>query len=75
VFMMGLDGMLGWALSASPGGILVGAPATLITMVFFVGFLMPLKILVAILQAFIFCMLTMLYIAMALEEPEHAEHH
>jgi F0F1-type ATP synthase membrane subunit a len=44
-------------------------------MVFFVGFLMPLKILVAILQAFIFCMLTMLYIAMALEEPEPAEHH
>jgi F-type H+-transporting ATPase subunit a len=75
VFMMGLDGMLGWALSASPGGLLIGAPATLLTMVFFVGFLMPLKILVAILQAFIFCMLTMLYIAMALEEPEHAEHH
>src|SRR5215510_10107718 len=72
-FMMGLDGMLGWALSGSLGGVLIGAPATLITMAFVIGFLLPLKILVAVLQAFIFCMLTMIYIAGALEEAEHAE--
>src|SRR6266545_3565130 len=35
------------------------------------GFLLPLKILVAFLQAFIFCMLSMLYIAGAIEEAEH----
>jgi F0F1-type ATP synthase membrane subunit a len=40
-----------------------------------IGFLMPLKILVAFLQAFIFCMLTMIYITGALEEAEHGEHH
>ena len=38
---------------------------------FTVGFLLPLKILVAFLQAFIFCMLAMLYIAGAIEEAEH----
>lgn len=74
-FMMGLDGMLGWALTGSLGGVLVGAPATLLTMAFVIGFLLPLKILVSVLQAFIFCMLTMIYIAGALEEAEHAEHH
>ena len=36
------------------------------------GFLFPLKLLVAFLQAFIFCMLSMLYIAGALES-EHGE--
>jgi F0F1-type ATP synthase membrane subunit a len=40
--------------------------------VFTVGFLYPLKILVSFLQAFVFVMLTMLYIAGAIE---HAEHH
>ena len=70
-FMMGFDGLLGWALSGSPGGLLIGLPASLLTMAFVVGFLMPLKILVAFLQAFIFVMLTMLYIAAALEEAEH----
>jgi F-type H+-transporting ATPase subunit a len=74
-FMIGLDGMLGWALSGSLGGVLVGAPATLVTMAFVIGFLLPLKILVSVLQAFIFCMLTMIYIAGALEEAEHAGHH
>jgi len=38
---------------------------------FTTGFLLPLKILVAFLQAFIFCMLSMLYIAGAVEEAEH----
>src|SRR5712691_13254946 len=70
-FMMGLDGMLGWALSGSLGGILIGAPATLIMVVFVVGFLLPLKILVALIQTFIFCKLAMLYIAAAVEETEH----
>src|SRR2546426_1121146 len=70
-FMMGLDGMLGWALSGSMGGILIGAPATLIMVVFVVGFLLPLKILVALIQTFIFCKLAMLYIAAAVEETEH----
>ena len=36
-----------------------------------VGFLLPLKILVAFLQAFIFVMLSMLYIAGATEDAEH----
>src|SRR3989475_6560936 len=70
-FMMGLDGMLGWALSGSLGGILIGAPATMIMVVFVVGFLLPLKILVALIQTFIFCKLAMLYIAAAVEETEH----
>jgi F-type H+-transporting ATPase subunit a len=70
-FMMGLDGMLGWALRGSLGGILVGAPAAALLVVFVVGFLVPLKILVALIQAFIFCKLAMVYIAMAVEEAEH----
>lgn len=70
-FMMGFDGMLGWALSGSLGGLVVGAPAAVLLVAFTVGFLLPLKILVSFLQAFIFCMLTMLYIGMALEEAEH----
>jgi F0F1-type ATP synthase membrane subunit a len=70
-FLMGFDGMLGWALSGSPGGIALGAPTALVMVVFTVGFLYPLKILVAFLQSFIFVMLSMLYIAGALEEAEH----
>src|SRR5712671_915875 len=70
-FMMGFDGMLGWALSGSLGGIVVGAPAAVIMVVFVVGFLFPLKILVAFIQTFIFCKLAMLYIAAAVEEAEH----
>lgn len=70
-FMMGLDGMLGWALSGSLGGILVGVPAAAILVVFVIGFLLPLKILVALIQTFIFCKLAMLYIAAAVEETEH----
>ena len=50
---------------------MIGAPAALIMVVFVVGFLFPLKILVAFLQAFIFCKLAMLYIAAAVEEAEH----
>jgi F0F1-type ATP synthase membrane subunit a len=63
--------MLGWALRGSLGGILLGAPATLILVVFVIGFLWPLKILVALIQAFIFCKLAMLYIAEAVAETEH----
>jgi len=66
-----LDGLFGWALSGKLGGILIGAPAGLIMIAFTVGFLLPLKILVAVLQAFIFCMLSMLYIAGATEDLEH----
>jgi F-type H+-transporting ATPase subunit a len=70
-FLMGLDGMLGWALSGSLGGILLGAPATITLVVFVVGFLFPLKILVALIQAFIFFKLAMIYIAEAVAETEH----
>ena len=46
---------------------------------FIVGFIYPLKILVSFLQAFIFVMLTMLYISGAVEgheaEGHEAEHH
>jgi F-type H+-transporting ATPase subunit a len=75
-FLMGLDGLLGWALSGSAAGVLVGGLGSLVIVVFTVGFLYPLKILVSFLQAFIFVMLTMLYIAGATEHAEHhAEHH
>ena len=77
-FLMGLDGLLGWALSGSVVGAVVGGLGAVVTSVFTIGFLYPLKILVSVLQAFIFVMLTMLYIAGAIEEAEHhapAGHH
>jgi len=74
-FLMGLDGLLGWALSGSAVGIVLGGLGSLITAVFTIGFIYPLKILVSFLQAFIFVMLTMLYIAGAIEHAEHGEHH
>ncbi len=65
-------GLSSWALSGAAGllGWLIGGFGTLVAVLFTVGFLFPLKLLVALLQAFIFCMLSMLYIAGALE----AEH-
>jgi F-type H+-transporting ATPase subunit a len=74
-FLMGLDGLIGWALSGSMAGAIVGGIGGLVMIVFTVGFLYPLKILVSFLQAFIFVMLTMLYIASAVEGAEHDEHH
>jgi F-type H+-transporting ATPase subunit a len=76
-FLMGLDGLIGWALSGNPIGAVVGGIGGLVMIVFTVGFLYPLKILVSFLQAFIFVMLTMLYISGAVEEAEHhgGEHH
>lgn len=75
-FLMGLDGLLGWALSGGAAGVFVGGLGALIMIVFTVGFVFPLKILVSFLQAFIFVMLTMLYIGGAIEHAEHhAEHH
>jgi F-type H+-transporting ATPase subunit a len=80
VFFM-MVGLSTWALSgvAGLGGVLLGGFGTVVTAIFTVGFLYPLKILVAFLQAFIFCMLSMLYIAGALEgdhgsEPDHGVH-
>ena len=74
--LMGLDGLIGWALSGSLAGAVVGGIGVAVTIVFTVGFLYPLKILVSFLQAFIFVMLTMLYISGAIEEaPHHADHH
>ena len=69
--LMGLDGLIGWALSGSVPGAIIGGIGGIITIAFTVGFLYPLKILVAFLQAFIFVMLTMLYISGAIEESEH----
>jgi F-type H+-transporting ATPase subunit a len=80
-FLMGLNGLIGWALSGTTGGAIVGGIGSVIIIAFTIGFLYPLKILVAFLQAFIFVMLTMLYIAGAIEGAEHqgaephAEHH
>ncbi len=78
VFFMTV-GLSSWALSGAAGwiGWLIGSVGAVVTVGFTVGFLYPLKILVAFLQAFIFCMLSMLYIAGALEaehdhEPGHA---
>src|SRR5262245_25404604 len=70
-FMMALDGLPGWALRGTLCAIIPGAPATLLMVVFVIGFLLPLKILVALIQTFIFCKLAMLYIAEAVAEPEH----
>jgi len=70
-FLMGLDGLLGWALSGNPLGVVAGGLGSAVVTVFTVGFLYPLKILVSFLQAFIFVMLTMLYISGAIEEAEH----
>ena len=52
-------------------GLLIGLPGGGILIVFTTGFLIPLKILVSFLQAFIFIMLSMLYIGGAIEEAEH----
>ena len=71
-FLMGLDGLIGWALSGSVAGAVVGGVGGLITIAFTVGFLYPLKMLVSFLQAFIFVMLTMLYIAGAIEHAEES---
>jgi F-type H+-transporting ATPase subunit a len=72
IFLLtGLDGLIGWALTGKLGAILLGVPGSVVMVAFTVGFLLPLKILVAFLQAFIFCMLSMLYIAGAVEEAEH----
>ena len=70
-FLMGFDGLIGWALEGSAAGVVIGGIGGLVTTVFTVGFLYPLKILVSFLQAFIFMMLTMLYISLAIEEAEH----
>jgi F-type H+-transporting ATPase subunit a len=64
-------GMAGWVASGSLPGLLIGIPGSALLIAFTTGFLIPLKILVAFLQAFIFCMLSMLYIAGAIEEAEH----
>src|SRR5260370_84595 len=85
-FLMGLNGLIGWALHGRVAGALVGGLSGVIGLVFTVGFLYPLKILVSFLQAFIFVMLTMLYIAGAIEHAEagadchaaahhHSRHH
>lgn len=72
IFLLtGFEGLFGWALSGSLGGILMGIPGGAVLIAFTTGFLLPLKILVAFLQAFIFCMLSMLYLAGAVEEAEH----
>ena len=69
-FLMGLNGLIGWALHGGLAGALVGGLSGVIAIVFTVGFLYPLKMLVSFLQAFIFVMLTMLYIAGAIEHAE-----
>jgi F-type H+-transporting ATPase subunit a len=73
-FLMGLQGLLGWALHGGASGALIGGLGSTVMAVFTVGFIYPLKILVSFLQAFIFVMLTMLYISGAIEGHE-AEHH
>ena len=74
VFFMTV-GLSTWALSGAAGtiGLVIGGIGTVATVLFTVGFLFPLKLLVAFLQAFIFCMLSMLYIAGALEADHGSE--
>jgi F-type H+-transporting ATPase subunit a len=64
-------GMVGWSFSGSVGALGLGLPGSLLLVSFTSWFLFPLKLLVAVLQAFIFCLLSMLYIAGAVEETEH----
>ncbi len=72
IFLLtGLGGLFGWALTGKLGGILLGVPGGAILIAFTVGFLLPLKILVALLQAFVFCLLSMVYISSAVEDTEH----
>src|SRR2546425_11818913 len=74
--LMGLDGLIGWALSGSAAGGRLGGIGGRGPVRVPVRFLFPLKILAGRLQAFIFVMLTMLYISGAIEEAEHhSEHH
>jgi F-type H+-transporting ATPase subunit a len=70
-FLMGLQGLIGWALSGDVVGAVVGGIGGVVMIAFTVGFLYPLKLLVSLLQAFIFIMLTMLYISGAIEDAEH----
>jgi F-type H+-transporting ATPase subunit a len=76
-FLMGLQGLIGWALSGSALGAVAGGLGGIVMIAFTVGFLYPLKLLVSFLQAFIFVMLTMLYISGAIEDTAHdgGEHH
>jgi F-type H+-transporting ATPase subunit a len=75
-FLMGLQGLIGWALSDGVAGAVIGGLGGIVMIAFTVGFLYPLKLLVSLLQAFIFVMLTMLYISQAIEEAEyHPEEH
>jgi F-type H+-transporting ATPase subunit a len=72
IFLLtGLDGLFGWVLSGKLGGFLLGLPGSALLIAFTAGFLLPLKILVAFLQAFVFCLLSMVYIAGATEDTEH----
>jgi F-type H+-transporting ATPase subunit a len=64
-------GMVGWTFSGPIGALGLGLPGSLLLVAFTSWFLFPLKLLVALLQAFIFCMLSMLYIAGAVQEAEH----
>ena len=70
IFFLSLS-LAGWGFSGSLAGVIGGLPASGLMILFTVGFLIPLKILVSFLQAFIFVMLSMLYIAGAIEEAEH----
>jgi len=73
--LMGLDGLIGWALSGSVPGAIIGGLGGIVTIAFTVGFLYPLKILVAFLQAFIFVLLTTIYLGGAVAtEHEHEAH-
>jgi F-type H+-transporting ATPase subunit a len=64
-------GMIGWTFSGSIGAVGLGLPGSVLLIAFTSWFLFPLKLLVAFLQAFIFVMLSMLYIAGAVQEAEH----
>ena len=69
--LMGFDGLLGWLLTGKLLALAIGLPGVSLLIAFTAGFLLPLKLFVAFLQAFIFCMLSMLYIAGAVAEAEH----
>src|SRR5437762_13864843 len=55
--LMGLDGLIGWALSGSAAGAVIGGIGGAVPVVFPGGVVLPLKIPVAVPAAFIFLML------------------
>src|SRR2546422_10878254 len=74
-FLMGLDGLLGWALSGSAAGAVLGSGGAVEIVAFNLLLIYPLKSLVSFLQAFIFVLLTVVSRSGAGGGPEAGHRH